>query len=115
MKNPVNRIATAAPRALDSLLGKKGDGPNNTDKKKQQQKERRERMCSFDLDLSGLNLEGVSSSGSGSGSVGVGTSCGGSTAGSVVTFDELTEFAREFSLDDGHGMQMQSSGMDSPN
>ena len=60
MRNPVNYLATAAPRALDSLLGpnnstgsKDGNGKKKTDKKT-----RDERACSFDLDLSGLTLGG---------------------------------------------------------
>ena len=61
MRNPFNDLATAAPRALDSLLGP--NNRNNTtgkdgNNKKTDKKTRDERACSFDLDLSGLNLGG---------------------------------------------------------
>lgn len=78
MRNPVNRLATAAPRALDSLLVKKSDNNTTSTEKKQ------ERTCSFDLDLSGLKLlDSRALSGGGGG--------GSSTEeGSVVTFEDLS-------------------------
>ena len=48
MRNPVNRLATAAPRALDSLLEPKD--------KSNEKSTRQDRTCSFDLDLSGLKI-----------------------------------------------------------
>ncbi|KAL3795465.1 hypothetical protein HJC23_000823 [Cyclotella cryptica] len=74
MRNPVNRIATAAPRALESLL--KGSGG---DKNTKQEDNLKTRTTSFDLDLSALPESGVGEQ-----------ACreGGSTS-SVVTFEEL--------------------------
>ena len=97
MKNPVNRLATAAPRALDSLLGTPASTSQDSSDKKQQQ-QRRERTCSFDLDLSGLNMDRCSGSVGGASSVGL---CGSSIAeeGSVVTFEDLSELAHELSLE----------------
>ena len=93
MKNPVNRLATSVPRALDSLLEtktmKQEDDDNKQKQKKQQQKER---TCSFDLDLSGLNLLDNSSSINGSSTLGSGSTIGSINEecnGSVVTFEEL--------------------------
>ena len=90
MKNPVNRLATAAPRALDSLLQQQKKDAN---KKNTNNNSKKERTCSFDLDLSGLNLlDNDGSSSVGGSSVGF---SGGSIAeegGSVVTFQELSEF-----------------------
>mmetsp|Transcript_41398 Transcript_41398/g.70877 ORF Transcript_41398/g.70877 Transcript_41398/m.70877 type:complete len:105 (-) Transcript_41398:289-603(-) len=104
MKNPVNRLATAAPRALDSLLG----GNTKEQQKNPNQQLKRERTCSFDLDLSGLNLDSSSAS--------VGTSVGGcgsiAEEGSVVTFEELSEFSSLEWNADGSGV---SSGTPSPN
>ncbi|KAL7523677.1 hypothetical protein ACHAWF_000621 [Thalassiosira exigua] len=100
MKNPVNRLATAAPRALDSLL--QGEQKRKRTPPKQ---ERKERTCSFDLDLSGLKLDAPAASGGsagGSTAAGVGGSVvesvvesvaeENSVAGSAVTFEELSEF-----------------------
>ena len=98
MKNPVNRLATAAPRALDSLLQQQKKDAN---KKNTNNNSKKERTCSFDLDLSGLNLlDNDGSSSVGGSSVGF---SGGSIAeegGSVVTFQELSEF---ISLNDDAG------------
>mmetsp|Transcript_24654 Transcript_24654/g.44510 ORF Transcript_24654/g.44510 Transcript_24654/m.44510 type:complete len:126 (+) Transcript_24654:175-552(+) len=108
MKNPVNRLATAAPRALDSLLGGT-KSQNSREEAATKNRSGRDRTRSFDLDLSGLNLDGNGGSvAAGGGSVGDG---GGSIAeegGSVVTFEELSELSRELSLDWNAG----SSGMD---
>ena len=79
MKNPVNRLATAAPRALDSLLETKTKKQEDDNKQKQQQK--KERTCSFDLDLSGLNLLDNSSI------YGSSTLGSGSTIGSITLVD----------------------------
>ncbi|EED87389.1 predicted protein [Thalassiosira pseudonana CCMP1335] len=79
MRNPVNRLATAAPRALDSLLVKKSDTNNTTTSTEKKQ----ERTCSFDLDLSGLKLlDSRALSGGGGG--------GNTEEGSVVTFEDLS-------------------------
>lgn len=79
MRNPVNRLATAAPRALDSLLVKKSDTNNTTTSTEKKQ----ERTCSFDLDLSGLKLlDSRALSGGGGGS--------STEEGSVVTFEDLS-------------------------
>ena len=89
MKNPVNRLATAAPRALDSLLETKTK--KQEDDNKQQQQKKKERTCSFDLDLSGLILLDNSSINGGS-TLGSGSTIGSITEecnGSVVTFKEL--------------------------
>ena len=98
MKNPVNRLATAAPRALDSLLQQQKKDAN---KKNTNNNSKKERTCSFDLDLSGLNLlDNDGSSSVGGSSVAF---SGGSIAeegGSVVTFQELSEF---ISLNDDGG------------
>jgi len=102
MKNPVNRLATAAPRALDSLLG----GKTNSQEEANNKNRNRDRTCSFDLDLSGLNLDNnrsaITAAGGCCSSVG---DAGGSIAeegggsSSVVTFEELSELSRELSLD----------------
>ena len=95
MKNPVNRLATAAPRALDSLLEtktKQQEEDDNNKQKKQQQQKKKERTCSFDLDLSGLNLLDNSSINGGGSTLGSGSTIGSITEecnGSVVTFEEL--------------------------
>jgi hypothetical protein len=79
MRNPVNRLATAAPRALDSLLVKKSDTNNNTTSTEKKQ----ERTCSFDLDLSGLKLlDSLALSGGGGSN--------STEEGSVVTFEDLS-------------------------
>ena len=92
MKNPVNRLATSVPRALDSLLETKTkQQEDDTKQKKQQQNKKKERTCSFDLDLSGLNLLDNSSI-NGGGTLGSGSTIGSITEecnGSVVTFEEL--------------------------
>ena len=105
MKNPVNRLATAAPRALDSLLQQQKKDAN---KKNTNNNSKKERTCSFDLDLSGLNLLDNDGSGSVGGSS-VGFS-GGSIAeegGSVVTFQELSEFI-SLNDDGGGGLSLDS-------
>ena len=100
MKNPVNRLATAAPRALDSLLC---GGEKKEDEKKTKQQQNKARTCSFDLDLSLLDTSSSGSSVTGSSSVGL---SGGSIAeeccgGSVMTFEDLSEFTlKELSLDE---------------
>lgn len=55
----VNRLANAAPRALDSLIGANNtlDHQQEAEKKK---KKMRERSCSFHLDLSELDLNNTS-------------------------------------------------------
>ncbi|KAL7521394.1 hypothetical protein ACHAWX_006065 [Stephanocyclus meneghinianus] len=75
MRNPVNRIATAAPRALESLF----KGNSGGDKKAKQEDSLKTRAVSFDLDLSALPENGVGEQG---------RTEGGSTS-SVVTFEEL--------------------------
>ena len=93
MKNPVNRLATSVPRALDSLLETKTkQQEDDTKQKKQQQQKKKERTCSFDLDLSGLNLLDSSSINGGGSTLGSGSTIGSITEecnGSVVTFEEL--------------------------
>lgn len=74
MRIPVNRIATAAPRALESLF--KGSSGDKTTK---QDDNLKTRTISFDLDLSALPANGVGEQ--------LGLE-GGSTS-SVVTFEEL--------------------------
>ena len=76
MRNPVNHIVTAAPRALDSLLK---SSPST--KGKDDDKSRCTRTPSFDLDLSALDMS-KSSSSFGENS-------------SVVTFEELADFIME--------------------
>ena len=78
MRNPVNRLATAAPRALESLFG----GTRNVSKgtvAKDTSTDERPRSISFDLDLSLLDARkdviGESSS--------------------VVTFEELADIMME--------------------
>jgi len=94
MKIPVNRLATSVPRALDSLLETKTmkQEEEDTNYKQQQKQKKKERTCSFDLDLSGLNLLDTSSINGGSGTLGSGSTIGSITEecnGSVVTFEEL--------------------------
>ena len=105
MKNPVNRLATAAPRALDSLLQQQKKDSN---KKNTNNNSKKERTCSFDLDLSGLNLlDNDGSSSVGGSSVAF---SGGSIAeegGSVVTFQELSEFI-SLNDDGGGGLSLDS-------
>ena len=98
MKNPVNRLATACPRALDSIIGANKSTPKDAHEKK-----KRERTFSFDLDLSGLKPDGAG--GRGSGSVAGGSTVGGLSGssiaeeGSVVTFEELGDLTKEMSLE----------------
>ncbi len=114
MKNPVNRLATAAPRALDSLLGG-GTSKSTTSKDTHDKKKQRERTCSFDLDLSGLNLDSSSGSISGGSSVGLSASSI-AEEGSVVTFEDLSsEFANEISKEWNANMEGSSNGAPSPN
>ena len=104
MKNPVNRIVTAAPRALDSILSgsqenKKKQNKNQHHHNQSSSSSSRERTCSFDLDLSGLKLLDSSSNSLGGG--GGSSTLGGSIAeeGSVVTsFEDLSEL-KDLSLD----------------
>ena len=65
MKTMVNRLATAAPRALDSLIGANKDNVSSTCSLDHQQeadkkKKMRDRACSFHLDLSELDLNNSS-------------------------------------------------------
>ncbi|KAL7526757.1 hypothetical protein ACHAXR_001635 [Thalassiosira sp. AJA248-18] len=112
MKNPVNRLATAAPRALDSLLGGNKSTTSQDSHEKNKQQQRKERACSFDLDLSGLRLDSSSSS------LGSGGLSEGSIAeeGSVVTFEDLS---KELSSLDWNTMDadsgMSSTGGAPPN
>lgn len=87
MRNPFNDLATAAPRALDSLLGPKNTACNDGNKKKTDKKTRDERACSFDLDLSGLTLGGGSGTSLASASV--------TDEGSVVSSFTLEGLASE--------------------
>ena len=92
MKNPVNRLATSVPRALDSLLETKTMKQEEDGNKQKQQQKKKERTCSFDLDLSGLNLLDSSIDGGGGSTLGSGSTIGSITEecnGSVVTFEEL--------------------------
>mmetsp|Transcript_17346 Transcript_17346/g.34647 ORF Transcript_17346/g.34647 Transcript_17346/m.34647 type:complete len:137 (-) Transcript_17346:641-1051(-) len=102
MRNPVNRLATAAPRALDSLLSGKNTaneqtqtqptsstaaagGPNKkkskttTEEHPHPRRSHQERSLSFDI------IMGIDMIGSGDGG-----SCGNSHEGSVVTFEDLS-------------------------
>ena len=85
MKTMVNRLANAAPRALDSLIGANNtlDHQQEADKKK---KKMRERSCSFHLDLSELDLNNTSSSDDLTSSSNFSVSGGGS---STVGFSDL--------------------------
>ena len=76
MKNPVNRLATAAPRALDSLLFSKTSSSSSSSSSSNKDGMPSNRQ--FHLDLSGLDL------GSTDGSAG---GCGGSCATASVGFD----------------------------
>jgi hypothetical protein len=89
MRNPVNRLATAAPRAFDSILNpsKTGAGTStekNVDKSTTTSstiKEQRNRGSSFHLDLSlllNINDDNAASS-----------SSVGEETGSVLTFEEM--------------------------
>jgi hypothetical protein len=85
MKNPVNRLATAAPRALDSLLSSKtsssSSSSSSSNNKDGMSSNHRQRACSFHLE--GLDLLGNYYS---DGSVG---GCGGSCAtSSIVGFED---------------------------
>ena len=102
MKNPVNSIVTAAPRALDSILSGSQENKKKQNKNQHhhnQSSSSRERTCSFELDLSGLKLLDSSSNSLGGG--GGSSTLGGSIAeeGSVVTsFEDLSEL-KDLSLD----------------
>eukprot|EP00956_Cyclotella_meneghiniana_P021511 scaffold39287_cov102-Cyclotella_meneghiniana.AAC.1 len=74
MRNPVNRIATAAPRAFESLLKSSTIGQDKD-------KSRSTRTPSFDLDLSALDMSK--------------SSCSIGENSSVVTFEELADFVME--------------------
>ena len=83
MRNPVNRLATAAPRALDSLLaGNKQQKHQSHDGEAHEKKQ--ERSWSFDFDFIDKINGGV---GMGMGSSGVGSV---GEEGSVVTFEDLS-------------------------
>ncbi|KAL3775437.1 hypothetical protein ACHAWO_000667 [Cyclotella atomus] len=78
MRNPVNRLATAAPRALDSLLS----GGNKSGSKPTSEKETRtSRTTSFDLDLSVLDSKNKNAL--------------EESSSSVVTFDELADMIED--------------------
>ena len=87
MRNPVNSLATAAPRALDSLLV---SNQNNTKNKKStassssHQEGRQERSWSFDL--MGIDILDDAASTTNTAT----TSVGGGGEGSVVTFEDLS-------------------------
>jgi hypothetical protein len=72
MRNPVNRLATAAPRALDSLLK-----CNTTSASAEKKEDKKIRAISFDLDLSALDT-----------AMGTRDERMGSSS-SVVTFEDL--------------------------
>jgi hypothetical protein len=78
MRNPVNRLATAAPRALDSLLsgGNKG-GSKSTNEKET----RTSHTTSFDLDQSILDMKH--------------THVLEESSSSVVTFEELADMIED--------------------
>ena len=79
MRNPVNRLATAAPRALDSILsGSNKTGASSTNDKKDMHTSRTK---SFDLDLSALDMNQKD------GMLG--------ESSSVVTFEELADIVME--------------------
>ena len=88
MRNPVNRLATAAPRAFDSILNpSKTSGGTSTEKNVDKSttsstiKEQRNRGASFHLDLSlllNINDDNAASS-----------SSVGEETGSVLTFEEM--------------------------
>ena len=87
MRNPVNRLATAAPRAFDSILNpSKTSGGTSTEKNVDKSttsstiKEQRNRGASFHLDLS--LLLNINDDNGNSSSVGEET-------GSVLTFEEM--------------------------
>jgi hypothetical protein len=109
MKTMVNRLATAAPRALDSLIGANKDNVSSTCSLDHQQeadkkKKMRDRACSFHLDLSELDLNNSSNaddltstsnfsvSGGGSSTVGFSDLCSSSGISIVgdCFFDELS-------------------------
>ena len=92
MKTMVKCLATAAPRALDSLIGANKDKVSSTcsldhqqeaDKKK---KKMRDRACSFHLDLSELDLNNPSNADDLTSSSNFSVSGGGS---STVGFSDL--------------------------
>ena len=91
MRNPVNRLATAAPRAFDSILNpsSKTGGTSTTEKNVDKstttsstiKEQQRNRGSSFHLDLSlllNINDDNAASSGS-----------VGEETGSVLTFEEM--------------------------
>jgi hypothetical protein len=80
MRNPVNCLATAAPRALDSLFAGTSN-KSGSEKKEKKETTRSSRTTSFDLDLSSL------------GEVGTKNAVGESS--SVVTFEELADLMLE--------------------
>mmetsp|Transcript_5503 Transcript_5503/g.7950 ORF Transcript_5503/g.7950 Transcript_5503/m.7950 type:complete len:119 (-) Transcript_5503:189-545(-) len=97
MRNPVNRLATAAPRAFDSILFKQptsttsssttSDSTNTTT-----QEHHRGRSASFHVDLSVLlhssAVEGVAAAAAAGSVCGVDTMASvGDETGSVLTFD----------------------------
>lgn len=78
MRNPVNRLATAAPRALDSILSGAKAAANPTNEKRDT---RTTRAISFDLDLSALEMNQKSTM--------------LEESSSVVTFEELADILIE--------------------
>ena len=89
MRNPVNRLATAAPRAFDSILNPSKTGGTSTEKNVDKStttsstiKEQRNRGSSFHLDLSLLLNINDDNAASSSNSVREET-------GSVLTFEEM--------------------------
>lgn len=91
MRNPVNRLATAAPRALDTVFTgtttANKNASNATSNSGRDTKEARNtRSISFDLDLSSLqDTKGVF----------------GESSSSVVTFDELADLMMEDVMEEG--------------
>lgn len=88
MRNPVNRLATAAPRAFDSILNPSKTGGTSTEKNVDKStttsstinEQQRNRGASFHLDLS-LLLNINDDNGS--------SSSVGEETGSVLTFEEM--------------------------
>jgi hypothetical protein len=103
MRNPVNRLATAAPRAFDSILNPSKTGGTSTEKKvdkstttsstiKEQQRNRGASFHFLDLSL----LLNVNDDNGSSSSVGEET-------GSVLTFEEMMGMQGSSSWDELNG------------
>ena len=105
MRNPVNRLATAAPRAFDSILKQPSTKSDSTTSGTTTEYETRNRGASFDLSMLLNTTSTTTTKQSGCTS---GESSSGDETGSVMTFD-ATAAASTSTVED---MIQNSSSLD---